>query len=60
MGANDLLALANQFGPWAVLAAIMVWDKSQERAIAKERAEADKQLAVSLALLNATVQGSLR
>ena len=36
-GVSALIKFANDFGPWAVIAAIMVWDKWCERKATRQR-----------------------
>jgi hypothetical protein len=47
MGANDLLLLADHFGPWVIIAGVMLWDKREDRKAARQREvdEIDRQKA---------------
>ncbi|WP_303763845.1 hypothetical protein [Sphingobium yanoikuyae] len=55
-----MFTLLGQFGPLGLMIAYLIWDKSRkddERdKIQKERTEADKALAASLAALTVTIQ----
>jgi len=37
MGANELLLLADHFGPWVIIAGVMLWDKREDRKAARQR-----------------------
>ena len=60
MGADSLLALAGQFGPMGLLVGYLIWRELRTERLSKDRIEADKGLATSLALLEATVRGLVR
>ena len=52
LGPSDIISLFSNFGPWAVLAGIMVWNNAQDRKAARqrdldeiERQKADRDLA---------------
>jgi hypothetical protein len=53
----DLLHLAGQFGANGLFIGYLVWKDLRTDKIAEKRIEADKQLASSLSLLTAAVNG---
>ena len=57
MGAGELMSLAGQFGPLGLFVGYLIWDKTQERKLAKERIETDLELARSMTLLAARIDG---
>lgn len=57
MDAGGFLQLAGQFGPMGLMVGYLVWRELRTEKLAKDRIEADKALATSLALLEATVKG---
>jgi hypothetical protein len=57
MGAGEIAALAGDWGPMGLLVAYMIWKDVRTEKQAADRIEADKALATSLALLEATVKG---
>ena len=54
--AHDLLQLI-QAGPWVTLIGYMVWDKTQDRKLARERIGTDLEVARALANLAARIDG---
>jgi len=48
---QDLISLASQFGAPGLLIAFMIWDRTQQNALAKIRVEADLEMAKGLTLL---------
>ena len=57
MGVAELVGLAGQFGPLGLFVGYLIWDKTQERKLARERIETDLELARSMALLAARIDG---
>ena len=69
MGAADVVMLAGQFGPMGLMVGYLVWDRHAERKhltdnedknreLSRERIRADLEMARSLALLTAMIQGN--
>lgn len=56
MSTPDLLTLAGQFGFSGLFVGYLIWRDTRRDKIDKERIEADKALATSLALLDATIK----
>lgn len=56
MVAADVLQAA-QAAPFLGLLAYMVWDKQQDRRLARERIDADKEQATALTLLATKIDG---
>lgn len=57
MGAGDMLQLAGQFGPMGLFISYLIWERTQERSLARERIETDKAVASSMTLLAAKIDG---
>ena len=57
MGAGDILQLAGQFGPRGLFISYLIWERTQERSLARERIETDKAVASSMSLLAAKIDG---
>jgi hypothetical protein len=54
---GSLAELAANFGFPGLVLLWLAWDKSQDRALAKERIETDKALASSMSVLSAYIHG---
>jgi len=57
MGAGEVLQLAGQFGPMGLFIGYLMWERTQERSLARERIETDKAVASSMTLLAAKIDG---
>jgi len=57
MDGAALLELAGQFGVMGLFVGYMIWRELRGEKLARERIEADKALATSLALLEAAIKG---
>lgn len=57
MGVENVLQLAGQFGPMGLMVAYLIWKDLRAERIEEKRVEADKELASSLALLTAAING---
>jgi hypothetical protein len=57
MSTPDFLSLAQQFGPMGLFVGYLVWRDTRYEKLSRERIEADKALATSLALLEAAIKG---
>ena len=53
---EQLFTLAAQFGTPGFLIAFMIWDRTQQNKLIKERTEADLQMARALTMLTAKVE----
>lgn len=56
MGAAEILQLV-QAGPWITLIGYMIWDKTQDRKLGRDRISTDVEVARSLANLAARIDG---
>lgn len=52
---EDLLALAQNYGPPGMLLAYMIWDKLGQRKVDRERIDADLKMATAMTLLTERV-----
>ena len=57
MTTPDFLSLAQQFGPMGLFVGYLVWRDTRHEKLVKDRIDADKSLATSLALLEAAIKG---
>ena len=57
MSTINLLQLAGQFGPMGLMVAYLIWRETRNERLARDQVAATKELAVSLALLKAAVEG---
>lgn len=56
MAGSDLIQLL-QGGPWVSMLGFMIWDRTQQRKLDRERIEADLQAARAMTNLAAEIRG---
>jgi hypothetical protein len=57
VGASQIIQLAGDFGPMGLFVGYLVWAQMRREKLDKDRIDADKALATSLALLEQAVRG---
>jgi hypothetical protein len=58
MGAQEVLGLAQSFGPVGLIIGYFMWREMRAERIAEKRIDADKALAAAMAVLEAAIRGA--